>query len=269
MKYIPSEESEEINSRTEKNPLMNVAILIVGAAAVYITALIVLGLTGEYLASKVPPRYEGSLFSFMNLKIEQKKWPAGDEIVSNIFKNNSVDEVFKPEIFLSCENTVNAVTLPGRKIIVYKGLLADIKSLNSLYFVIGHEIGHIINRDHLRSIGRALAISIGFFFVNMAGDSNSFLSFNQAIVDRQFSQHQETAADQTSIDFTVKRFKGLARSHEFFDQIVEKDPEPKLIGFLNTHPMTKDRIDKIKSNKHYNLESTKIEPFDPSQIPCP
>lgn len=268
MKYIPAEESEEINSKTEKNPLFNVSILVLGFATFYLGFLFILGILGETLAAKIPPRYEQPIFSFIDLKIEQKPWDLGNQIVNDIFKNNSVDEEFKPEVFISCSNTVNAVALPGKKIIVFKGLVDNLKSLNSLYFVLGHEIGHVINRDHLKSMGRALAISVGLFFINASVESNSFFSLNQALLERRFSQIQEEASDERATEFTIKRFNGLSHSHEFFDRIVENDPTNAIGGFLSTHPLTKDRLDKIKKNKNYNLEETKLEKIDSSSIPC-
>lgn len=269
MKYIPSEESEGINSVTEKNPLLNVLVLLVGCAVLYVLFIVFLGLLGETAAVQVPAKYEKSLFSFLDLKMGQKPWGIGNDIVSDIFKNNSIGEDFKPEIFLSCENTVNAIALPGKKIIVFKGLLKDITSLNSLYFVIGHEIGHIINRDHLKSIGRAIAISLGLSLVTFGTDASSFFSINQSIIDRQFSQNQESHSDKRAIEYTIKRFNGLYRSHEFFDQISLKEPDSKIAGFLNTHPMTQDRIEKIKTHTSYNPTTTIVEKFDPQKLDCP
>ncbi|MBL7544937.1 MAG: M48 family metallopeptidase [Bdellovibrionaceae bacterium] len=270
MKYIPSEEAEEINYQTERHPWLNVIVLVVSAIALYLVFIFAIGLFGETLAVKIPPKYETSIFSFMDFEIAKKPWPLGQEIVDDIFARNEIDPELKPQIFLSCGDMVNALALPGKRIIVFKGLLKDIKSLNSLYFVIGHEIGHVIHRDHLRSIGRALAISIGLFFVNVGTDSNSFFSFNQAIIDRRFNQNQETASDNEAIKFTVKRFNGLHRSHDFFDQISKTEiGSTKLSGFLNTHPLTEHRIEKIKNHKDYNTDTTNIEGFDSKTLDCP
>lgn len=270
MKYVPSEESEEINAQTEKNPFLSVVILVVSAVVVYVVFLLTLALVGETLAVNIPAKYETKIFSFMDLKMEKKPWDTGANIVNDMFKSNSIDDIYKPEIFYSCDPTVNAIALPGKKIIVFKGLLSQIKSMNALYFIIGHEVGHILHRDHLKSIGRALAVSLGLFFVNVGGESNSFFSLNNAIVDRQFSQHQEEDSDNLAIEYTVRRFKGLNRSHEFFDYINgEEGQHSKYANFLSTHPITQTRIDKIKNDPRYNSDTTVIEEFDPSTLACP
>lgn len=269
MKYIPSEETEEINFKTEKHPWLNALILVGGFFGLYFVLLLALAIAGETVATKIPPKYESSLFSFLDLKMGQKPWLLGQQIADDIFQRNDIDEVYKPQVFLSCDGTVNAVALPGKKIIIFKGLLKNTHTLNSLYFILGHEIGHIINRDHLKSIGRALAISLGLFFINVGTDTNSFFSLNQAIVDRRFGQGQETASDDRAIDFTIKRFKGLYSSHEFFDSIQKIHPDAsKLVAFLNTHPLTQNRIDKIKNHPSYNPTTTEVLKLDPAQINC-
>ncbi len=270
MKYIPTEESEEINYKTEKHPWLNALILVVGFFGLYFLLLIALGIAGETAATSIPAKYESKIFSFLDMKMGQKPWPLGQSLADDIFSRNSIDPVYKPEVFLSCDPSVNAIALPGKKIIVFKGLLKDDMKLNSLYFILGHEIGHVLNRDHLKSMGRAIAISLGLFFVNVGADSNSFFSINQAIVDRRFSQGQESASDDRAITYTIKRFKGLYTSNDFFDTIQKISPDSsKLASFLNTHPMTQDRIDKIKNNPEYNPTTTSVEKIDPATIDCP
>ena len=40
------------------------------------------------------------------------------------------------------------------------GLLENVESENELAFVLGHELGHFRNRDHLRGLGRGIAFSL-------------------------------------------------------------------------------------------------------------
>ena len=54
----------------------------------------------------------------------------------------------------------NAMALPGGLIVVTQGLLDQVESENELAFVLGHELGHFRNRDHLRALGRGIMISL-------------------------------------------------------------------------------------------------------------
>ncbi len=47
----------------------------------------------------------------------------------------------------------------GGHILLFQGLLDILKTENSLSFVIGHELGHFKNRDHLRGLGRGIVLT--------------------------------------------------------------------------------------------------------------
>jgi Zn-dependent protease with chaperone function len=53
---------------------------------------------------------------------------------------------------------VNAAALPGGHMLVFSGLLTEMRSENELAFVLAHELGHYAHRDHLRGLGRALVL---------------------------------------------------------------------------------------------------------------
>ncbi|MGB5709741.1 MAG: M48 family metalloprotease, partial [Waterburya sp.] len=56
------------------------------------------------------------------------------------------------------EDTVNAIAIPGNKVIIYQGLLKEVGSENELMMILGHELGHFTHRDHLRSLGNVLLL---------------------------------------------------------------------------------------------------------------
>ena len=58
MKYITTEESEEINYKTEKHPWLNALILVVGFFGLYFLLLIALGIACETAATSIPAKYE-------------------------------------------------------------------------------------------------------------------------------------------------------------------------------------------------------------------
>jgi Zn-dependent protease with chaperone function len=57
-------------------------------------------------------------------------------------------------------DAVNAMAVPGGKMVVFSGLLDSLSSTNGLMFVLAHEVGHFKNRDHLRLMGRGIVLSI-------------------------------------------------------------------------------------------------------------
>ena len=58
------------------------------------------------------------------------------------------------------DKTVNALAIPGDRVIIYQGLLTEVQSENELMMVLGHELGHFANRDHLRGLSRQILIRL-------------------------------------------------------------------------------------------------------------
>ena len=95
-------------------------------------------------------------------------------------------------------DVVNAGAIPGDTILVYQGLLDQMESENELMMVLGHEIGHFANRDHLRSIGKALVIRT--VVSTIFGDVTFIADAAQIVSSTRFSQSQETEADEYGIE---------------------------------------------------------------------
>lgn len=266
MKYIPSDESENINSSPEKNFSLNLLILVVSAFFGFFILLVTLGFLGEFVGQRISPSFEKKLFSFLDS--HQKPWNLGNQILDNIFLLNELSPDLKPKIFLTCDSVINAYALPGRQIIFHNGLFKSITTYNSLYFIIGHELAHILNRDHLKSIGRSLAISFGFFLVTFSTNGNSLFKLENFILERKFNQHQESDADNLAMQFVFKRFNGLNASYELFDYLMKTNEQYLIDSFVSTHPLNKDRFNAILQSSNFNEAGTKIEKLDKSLVAC-
>lgn len=93
---------------------------------------------------------------------------------------------------------VNAVALPGGNIFVFRGLLQQAKSPDELAGVIGHEIGHVRNRDVMQALLRQMGLSI------LLGGANSDVGGSiNALVSSTYSREAEAAADA----YSIKRLK--------------------------------------------------------------
>jgi Zn-dependent protease with chaperone function len=67
---------------------------------------------------------------------------------------------FSYKVSVHDQATVNAVALPGGNIIVFKGLLTELKSENEVAMILAHELGHYAHRDHLHGIGQGACPSV-------------------------------------------------------------------------------------------------------------
>lgn len=161
---------------------------------------------------------------------------------------------------------VNAAAIPGDRILVYRGLLKQVESENELMMVLGHELGHFRNRDHLRGLGNALLYQIAFS--SLFGDMGSILGMGASVVEgvgrAQFSQQQETQADEVAITLLNQHYGHVAGATEFFDRM-SKTNRPDL-PWLASHPAPGQRVEQLKKlirDRQYSVKAkTSMEGFN-------
>lgn len=152
---------------------------------------------------------------------------------------------------------VNAWAMANGCVRVYSGLM-DKMTDNEIQGVLGHELGHVA----LGHSKKAMQVSYGTQFTRgaIATYTNSAIAaltqsqlgdLAENVINAQFSQKQETAADNYSFDFLVQKGinpLGIATAFE------------KLGGgeasLLSSHPASSDRAKNIRT-KIANLQQSK------------
>jgi predicted Zn-dependent protease len=156
------------------------------------------------------------------------------------------------------EDTVNAIAIPGNKVIIYQGLLKEVGSENELMMILGHELGHFAHRDHLRGLGNTLVLrmTIAYFL----GDASIFKSIIatsiKAISQAQYSQKQEQQADEFGLMLLNKTYHQVAGATDFFTGLSTKSKSD--LDFLASHPAPVKRIatiEKLIQQNNYNVGS--------------
>jgi predicted Zn-dependent protease len=157
--------------------------------------------------------------------------------------------------------TVNAMALPGDRVVVYQGLLQQVKSENELMMVLGHELGHFANRDHLRRLGQALLwqVVLGTVF----GDPGSLTALAGAgaaqLSTAQFSQQQELQADDFGLTLLQKTYGHTGGATDFFKSMGKKQGER--MDWLDSHPASKKRVQALE--KRIKTEQFAVNPTIP------
>lgn len=144
------------------------------------------------------------------------------------------------------EKVINAVSLPGGYIYIYKGLIDASTSDDQLAGVIAHEIGHITAKHGMKR----LQAMYGYAFLQIgaiaSGDGQLASGVNAAFMSMfvEFSQADEFQADQLGVKYTKLagyQPRGLA---EFLKIMKDKqDKEPlRPFSYWRTHPYIPQRI---------------------------
>lgn len=142
------------------------------------------------------------------------------------------------------DDMVNAFASLGGHIVITKGLWDAMPSENALAMVMAHEIAHVKHRDPLKGLGAGVALSLLTAVIFGASDSGlSLVGSGGLITSLHFSRAMEASADEAALGTLHKHYGHVAGSTDFFASILRDEFID--IAFLQTHPLTQDRIDSI------------------------
>ncbi len=143
------------------------------------------------------------------------------------------------------DDPLNAVSLPGGYIYVFRGLIDIVDSDDQLAGVIAHEVGHITARHSVKRIQNAYAAMLLQVAAtqangNVAGGTN--FALNSLFIAH--SQKDEFESDRLSIKYLKKAGYDPTAMTVFLEKLkTDKEKEPlKKYSYWRTHPDISKRI---------------------------
>ena len=247
MRYQPSLPQDN-NNISPTHPLKEFATLLAGMLGILILTYFILGFFIDTAVNHITPELERQLFShtpFHTLSSTSKTTdPRQQKLQQLTNKLRKCIGINIPiTVHIQKSNTINAMAVPGGHIIVFTGLLDTIKTENSLSFVLGHELGHFKNRDHLRGLGRGIVLMA--LATAMTGPNSSLTQLLTPITQlqqAQYSQHRETLADETGLAVLHCYYGHVGGATDFFESLLENQTVLPLSHFFPSHPEMQKRI---------------------------
>ena len=152
-------------------------------------------------------------------------------------------------------STVNAFASGDGSVRVYTGLM-DVMNDDEVFAVIGHELGHLINKD-VRDAYRAAYLmvaaryGIGAFSETAGAISQGFLGdLGQQLAQNAYSRKQETEADETAFQFCIQNGVDPYAMYHALNVLISLEgnssSQGKLAELLSSHPNTQKRATHIK-----------------------
>jgi len=152
-------------------------------------------------------------------------------------------------------NTVNAFASGDGSVRVYTGLM-DAMNDDEVFAVVGHELGHLINkdvRDAYRAAYLVVAARYGIAAVNTTAGaiSTGFLGdLGQELASNAYSRKQETQADETAFQFCLQNGVDPYAMYHALNVLIslsgQTAQQGRLQELLSTHPDTYKRAAHIK-----------------------
>jgi Zn-dependent protease with chaperone function len=134
---------------------------------------------------------------------------------------------------------INAVALPGGRVLIFQGLLDQAKSADEVAGVLAHEIGHIEHRDTLAAMIRQLGLS-----VVLSGLSGQASNLANGMLALNYTRKAERAADAFAIDALRRSAIKPDATAAFFDRLggsAQAHKAEQAMGWLASHPASAER----------------------------
>ena len=145
---------------------------------------------------------------------------------------------------------INAWAMANGCVRVYSGLM-DKMNDDEVRAVLGHEIGHVALGHSKRAMQVAYATQAARGALSASGagmvatlSSSQLGELSEAFVNAQFSQSQETAADDYSYDLLTRTKSNRRALVTAFQKLAQLDGG-KSAGLLSSHPGSQQRADRI------------------------
>lgn len=149
------------------------------------------------------------------------------------------------------EKEVNAVSLPGGYVYIFKGLIDKVDNDDELAGVVAHEVAHIVARHSIKKLQAQQGYSIMRILVaaspgggNVGGAAD--LAFTELMLG--YSREDELLADQLGARY-LKRAgydpEGMEKFLRKLQEIHRKEPL-RPYSYFKTHPYVPDRVRAVK-----------------------
>lgn len=244
---------------------VHVLVALAIMALIVASYLYVVPWIGEKSVALIPEDYDnklGDAFFDQNMMfttVDTARSKALNQFAQELKLNNT-----KKLHFTVVESeTVNAFALPNGNIVIYTGILKEMKSYDELVALLGHEVSHVNERHAMKMMCRNLS---GYLLIStILGDVNGVMATIgdniNSLQSLSFSREFEQQADLEGFKIVVANKVNPQGVSNLFKRLKQSDvmvPE-----FLSSHPMTQERIryiDKmIKSESFQIVENPKLK----------
>jgi predicted Zn-dependent protease len=249
MNYENPHIPEEINVSKE-HPLKEFASLLIGAIILVIVVSVVLGVSGSWLASKIPYKAEAKVASLYDVSTHSnnEKYPELitylQTLADKISKVQNLPEEMKIKIHYMDSDTVNAFATLGGNVFMFKGLLQKLPNENSLVTLLGHEIAHVKYRHPIRAFGGGVAVAIAMTTLGRSADSQ-ILGDAGLLSTLKFSRDNEKQSDleaMHTLHSIYGHLNGGAQLFKIFQDARTTMDSKEPAEFFSTHPQDEKRI---------------------------
>ena len=214
----------------------------------------------EKAVSIIPEEYDNQVSgTFFNEYLESEIVDVNKTKLLNDFGNElDLNNTKKLKFTVVESSLVNAFALPDGNIVVFTGLLDELKNTNELVGLIGHEASHVNRRHSMKMLCRNLS---GYLFISAVfNDVNGITAVIgdniHNLQSMSYSRNFEKEADIDALNILKKNRIDPNGMLLLFERL-ENNSSIEIPEFLSSHPVTSERSNYIKElirKKPYSFE---------------
>ncbi|KAI4351865.1 hypothetical protein L6164_006170 [Bauhinia variegata] len=201
---------------------------------------------------------QGTLMAWSESEKLEGKWSREDEILDDKWVQKSRKkaqergsepatshlESLNWEVLVVNEPIVNAVCMPGGKIIVFSGLLEHFKTDAEIATIIGHEVGHAVARHIAEGITKNLWFAIVNLILYQFVTPDIVNTMSALLLRLPFSRRMEMEADYIGLLLMASAGydpRVAPSVYQMLDKVAGDSSSPTIRDYLSTHPSGKKR----------------------------
>lgn len=135
-------------------------------------------------------------------------------------------------------NMVNAAALPGRQIIIFKGLIDRARTPDEVAGVVAHEIGHVERRHVMAALLRDFGLSL-----ILGGADGGTIA--QGLITSRYSRGAERDADDFAIEALRRAAISPLATAGLFERMAAAEKRhpraARVFSYLSSHPLSAER----------------------------
>jgi predicted Zn-dependent protease len=147
------------------------------------------------------------------------------------------------------DKSLNAISLPGGRIFITKGMLLKLENESQLVGILAHEIVHVVARDTQNMLSKQAGL--GILFILAASQAKSAgeiaaIDIARQIVELKYSREDEQTADLGGLDYMVRAGYDPNGMIETM-QMLKREDTIRPVEFFSTHPSPENRLSYIRA----------------------
>lgn len=160
---------------------------------------------------------------------------------------------WKWEVNIIEKNELNAFCMPGGKIMVYSGLINQLRLTDDeIAIVLGHEIAHALREHSREQVSQAMAaqtaIGIGAALLGLGETSAGLANAGyETLIATRFSRNDESEADRIGLELTARAGYDPRAGVTLWQKMINASQGSSPPEFLSSHPAETIRVQQIRA----------------------